>query len=471
MQTLNFFPSLMQGSLADMPAARAKIERIMTAALRAVDPGEAVRRNMQRRGDHLLAAGREYDLARFRRARIVGIGKASAPMTNAAASILAPYLSDGVIVTKQGYLGDLDGLERIKCLEAGHPFPDQRSIQSAGRIASLLAEGQADDLVVVLISGGGSALVVSPAPGISLADFQTLTGALLASGADIQEINSVRKHLDVIKGGGLARLAAPATLITLILSDVIGDALDVIASGPTVPDSSRFRDAYQVLQRYTLLDQVPAAVVERLRNGIDGQIAETPKPDDPAFDRVYNIVVGSNILAAQAALAQAQVEGFQAMLLTTFLQGEALHAGRFLGAILRQVATTGQPLARPTCLIAGGETTVTLSSGAGTHIDPGATGGRNQEMALAAMREIAGIPHVALVTLATDGGDGPTDAAGAIVTGESLERARLLGLNPEEYLARHDSYHLFSAMGDLLKPGPTQTNVNDLAFVFAFETP
>jgi hydroxypyruvate reductase len=468
MRALQFFPTEPAGSLARMPESQPVIERILAAALQAVDPAQAVQRSLTRRGDSLFAGGRDYDLTRFRKVRIVAVGKASAPMALAAAELLEPFFSDGIIITKQGYLMDQQSLDKFECLHASHPIPDEHSVHSARQIASRLAVSEADDLIVVLISGGGSALMVSPASGIGLADIQALTSALLASGADIQEINTLRKHLDLIKGGGLARLAAPATLITLILSDVIGDPLDVIASGPTVPDPTTFEQAYQILERYKLLEQTPAAVTRRLQRGRDGSIAETPKPNEPIFDRVQNIIIGSNILAAQAAQQQAKQEGFNSLLLTTYLQGEARQAGRFLGAILRQIDATGQPLPRPACLIIGGETTVTLESRPADKMDSPASGGRNQELALAAVNEIMGISQVALVTLATDGGDGPTDAAGALVTGESMSRARQLGLNPHDYLNRHDSYHFFSAMDDLLMTGPTHTNVNDLAFLFAF---
>ena len=264
----------------------------------------------------------------------------------------------------------------------------------------------------------------------------------------------------LFRSGGLARLAHPASVITLILSDVVGNPLDVIGSGPTVPDTSSFADAYAVLERYGVVADAPAPIVDRLRLGIAGQIAETLKPGDPRFARVHNLIVGSNRQAAEAALAAARTAGFNTLLLTTFLQAEAREAGRMLAAVARELADSDHPLSRPACIIAGGETTVTLR-GTGR-------GGRNQELALAAVADLAGLPDLALVALATDGGDGPTDAAGAVVTGATLDRARALGLNPAAYLARNDAYSFFDALGDLLKPGPTETNVNDLAFVFAF---
>jgi hydroxypyruvate reductase len=327
---------------------------------------------------------------------------------------------------------------------------------------SLLHSAQAGDLVIVVISGGGSALLTAPAEGLALADLQALTNALLACGANIQEINTLRKHLDGIKGGGLARAAFPADVLTLILSDVIGDPLDVIASGPTVPDPTTFADALGVLERYRLVEQIPQTVLHHLRQGAGGLSPETPKPGEPLFDHVQNVIVGSNRQAALAAVAQARLEGMNSLLLTSYLQGEASQAGRFAAALARQIAGQGEPLSRPACLVLGGETTVTLSNSTGL-------GGRNQELALGSVLDLAGLPGVVIVTLATDGGDGPTDAAGAVVTGETLGRALALGLAPHQFLAQHDAYHFFEPLGDLLRPGPTLTNVNDLVFVFAFQ--
>jgi hydroxypyruvate reductase len=258
----------------------------------------------------------------------------------------------------------------------------------------------------------------------------------------------------------LAQHAAPAQVATLILSDVVGDPLDVIASGPTVPDTTTFADALKALEKYEIREQVPAPIMEHLQHGILGEIADTPKVGDPIFGQVQNTVIGNNYQAARAALKVAQTEGFNTLLLTTSLQGEARQAGKMLAAIAKQVVTTGEPIPRPACIIAGGETTVTIRGDG--------LGGRNQELALAAVSELAGLPDVMLITLATDGDDGPTDAAGALATGETWERAKLSGLAPFEYLARNASHEFFDPLGDLLKPGPTQTNVNDLTFLIIF---
>ncbi|HWQ15006.1 MAG TPA: DUF4147 domain-containing protein, partial [Roseiflexaceae bacterium] len=344
-------------------------------------------------------------------------------------------------------------------IEAGHPVPDERSVAAGRAVAALLAGATERDLVLVLISGGGSALLTLPVPGVALDDMQALTRALLASGASINEINALRKHLDRVKGGGLARMAHPATLAALALSDVVGSPLDVIASGPTVADTSTFADAWGVLERYGLADSAPGPILDHLRRGLAGAAPETPKPGDPALEGVQNVVVGSNAQAAAAALEAARAEGFHPLLLTTYLQGEAREIGRALAAVAREIAASGNPLPRPACLVAGGETTVTLR-GAGR-------GGRNQELALAAAADLAGLEGVALVALATDGDDGPTDAAGAVATGETLARAQALGLDLANHLARNDAYPFFAALDDLLRPGPTHTNVNDLMFLFA----
>lgn len=450
---------LLTDTLRELPHGMA-VARILAAALAAVEPGAAVRRFLRREGETLVAGDVVYDLRAFDRVWIIGAGKAGAPMAVAAADIVGERLTGGVIVVKEGHLTTehIAALQpRVALLEAGHPLPDARGVAAGERIAELLTQLGERDLVLALISGGGSALLTRPAPGINLDDLQRLTEVLLACGASINDINTLRRHLDTLKGGGLARLAAPATVITLVLSDVVGDPLDVIASGPTVADPTTFIDALNVLERYTILNQTPVAILRRLQSGARGEIAETPKPGDPALGRVCNLIIGSNRLAAEAALAAAHREGFNALILTTFLQGEARIVGRVLAAIAREIAEHNRPIPRPACIIAGGETTVTLRGDG--------RGGRNQELALAAAADLARAPGALLVALATDGGDGPTDAAGAVVSSTTLQRAERLGLDAAAALDRNDSYPFFDALGDLLRPGATHTNVNDLALV------
>ena len=445
---------LMTSSLKSLPYG-GKVTRILAAALKAVEPGAAVDRHMQRDGDQLIIGKRTFNLSHYQRVLVVGAGKAGAPMARTAAKILGNYLTHALVIVKEGYESENENNQKLVILQAGHPIPDQRGAAGTQRIIELLQSTQPNDLVLCLISGGGSALLVSPVDGLSLDDLQSLTSALLASGATINEINTIRKHLSQVKGGNLARLAAPAHLATLILSDVVGDPLDVIASGPTVPDPTTFKDALDVFIRYQITAPKITTVLQRRQ----ADIVETPKPGDPIFKNVHNLIIGSNRQAAQAAIRYAQEEGFNTLLLTTYLQGEACQAGHFLGAIARQLATTDHPIPKPACIVVGGETTVTLQGDG--------LGGRNTELALSSVAEIDGLENTALVTLATDGGDGPTDAAGAVVTGDTLTRATQVSLDPPDFLVRNDSYNFFEPLGDLLQPGPTQTNVNDLAFIFA----
>ena len=450
--------------------------RIMAAAIQSVEPGAAVAQYMRLEDERLIISEQVYNLNKYRRIFLIGAGKAGAPMAGTAAEILGRRLNESIIIVKEGHTGsyilhDVDYGKTInahapehtvviRILEAGHPLPDERGVIGAQQIEDLLSGTQPDDLVICLISGGGSALLVSPSPGITLDDMQELTTYLLACGANINEINTLRKHLDRVKGGGLAGMAAPAAVATLILSDVIGDPLDVIASGPTVPDPSTYEQAYQILEKYDLLGRVPRSITTHLKEGQRGELPETPKPGDPLFERVQNVIIGSNIQAARAAVNQAQKEGLHTLLLTTWMQGEARQAGRFLAAVGHQINADNQPVVRPACVVVGGETTVTIKGDG--------LGGRNQEMALGAVSGFDGLPDSALITLATDGGDGPTDAAGAVVTGETQYQAHQMGFSPDDFLARNDSYNFFEPLGDLLKPGPTHTNVNDLALLFAW---
>lgn len=440
---------------------RERVWDILSAALAAVDPAQAIRQNVSREGDSLRIGQRSYDLSDYERIFVAGGGKAGSPMVAAIEGILGQRVTAGLVNVKHGHLPrEGANVQRVEIVEAGHPTPDEAGRRGAGRMVEMLSGLTEKDLVICVISGGGSALMTLPQPTISLADVQALTGALLRCGATINEINAVRKHISRIKGGQLARLIHPAHVVSLLLSDVVGNPLDVIASGPTVPDTTTFAQAHGVLEKYDLLDKVPASIVEHLRAGVAGKIAETPKEGDPIFATVYNLVVGSNEIAAWAALNRARELGFNTQLLSTYVEGEAREVAKVLAAVAKEMATSGQPIPRPGCLVVGGETTVTIT-GEGK-------GGRNQEIALAAALAIEGWEDVMVVTLATDGTDGPTDAAGGVATGKTVAWARDLGLDPEKYLANNDSYHFLEALGELIVTGPTNTNVNDLAFVFAF---
>jgi glycerate 2-kinase len=412
---------------------------IFRAALAAADPADAVARYLKR-----------HDFSEYPHIYVIGAGKAGASMALAAERVLGAHISGGLVNVKDGHTAKL---RRIELNECGHPVPDARGVAGAERIARIAAEAARGDLVLCLMSGGGSALLPLPAPPITLEEKQAVTRLLLACGANIHEINAVRKHISLIKGGQLARLAAPATVESLLLSDVIGDNLDVIGSGPTAPDASTFADAAAILDKYALGDRVPASVRERLDRGIRGEIAETPKVDDPLFRRVRNTVIGSNRLALDAAARCARGLGYRTLVLASGIEGETREIARMHAAIAREVAKTGQPVRPPACLITGGETTVTLKGNG--------LGGRNQEFVLAAAIDIAGLPRTVVLSAGTDGSDGPTDAAGAIANGETLRR------NPDarRYLEANDSYHYFEALGDLVKTGPTHTNVMDVRVI------
>jgi glycerate 2-kinase len=439
------------------------VSRIINAALDAVDPYQAVLRAVGMHGSNLIVDDHHYDLDHFERVFIVGGGKAAYPMTAAMAELLGPHLTRGIIITKDGYLPAEEAKERFNNLvvyEAGHPLPDQRGIDATAEIIRLLESAGEHDLVICLISGGGSALLTAPAGDVSLDNLKIMTDQLLRSGATINQINALRKHLDAIKGGGLARRASPAEILSLILSDVIGDPLDVIASGPTTADESTFQDCWAVLELYQLLGKIPESIRETIQKGCEGVIPETLKPGDPILTKIQTKLIANNYLAAQAALEAARKEGFNSLLLSCYIQGEARDFGKIIAAIARQIDVTAQPLQRPACLIMGGETTVTVR-GEGK-------GGRNLETALGSVVDLAGLRDTMLITLATDGGDGLTEAAGAVVDGSTLARAREKGHDPVDYLIRNDSYHFFSELGDLIVTGPTRTNVNDLAFLFNF---
>jgi hydroxypyruvate reductase len=437
-----------------------KAARILNSALSAVDPFSAVMKGLE---NPKFFSGVEKGINSFsdyRNIQLIGAGKAAQPMAEAAQEYFREKISSGIILVKDGYTKNAVLSGRIKIFEASHPIPDQRGINATQEIINLLQKTSKDDLVICLFSGGGSALMNNPVPGISLADIQQLTELLLVSGATINEINTLRKHLDQVKGGQIARLAAPAQVLCLILSDVVGDPLDVIASGPTVPDPTTFQDSIDILKRCAIYELVPGTIRTHFDLGRQGKVAETPKPGEETFNNVCNIVVGSNQTATQAALAQAKIEGFNSFCLTNYLQGEASQVGTYLGSILRQLALHDQPIPRPACIIVGGETTVTIKGDG--------MGGRNQELALGSVSELDGLENVALITLATDGGDGLSDAAGAVVTGETYSRAYSLNLDPRDFLSTNDSHNFFLPLGDLLNIGPTRTNVNDLTFLFAF---
>jgi glycerate 2-kinase len=427
---------------------------IFRAALAAADPTAAVLRYVRVRDGALLAGRVRYPLRDVRKIHVVGAGKAGAAMAQAVEQLALPEEKRGAALVNVKY-GHLAKLRWIELNECGHPVPDTAGVRGAGRIAEIATGAGREDLVLCLISGGASALLPLPAPPVTLEEKQAVTKLLLACGATIHEINAVRKHISSIKGGQLARMAYPARVVALILSDVVGDNLDVIGSGTTAPDASTFASAQAVLEKYGILNEAPASIQERFASGMRGEIRETPKRGDPAFARVQNLIVGSNRLAVEAAAAEARALGFRTLVLSTQIEGETREIARMHAAIVKEIARYGRPLARPACVISGGETTVTLRGNG--------LGGRNQEFVLAAAVEIAGLDRTVVLSGGTDGTDGPTDAAGAIADGSTLER----GLDAQKYLANNDSYHYFEKLGDLVVTGPTNTNVMDVRVMLA----
>jgi hydroxypyruvate reductase len=425
--------------------------QIFEAGLKAVDPKEAVKRFVALEGNILRIGEKELDLGEFDHVWAIGAGKASAAMAQAVEEILGDFLTGGLVIVKYDYLAPL---KKIHLKEAGHPTPDENGWRATQALADKAAKMGGKDLMLFLLSGGGSALLPMPIESITLEEKMATTRLLLNSGASIQEMNTIRKHLSQIKGGQLASLAHPATLVSLILSDVVGDPLDVIASGPTVGDPSTFKDCQAVLDRYSLTEKVPPSVRLYLEAGIRGEVAETPKPNDIIFSNTYNTLVGNNLQALEAAAEEAQMLGYKTLILSSMIEGDTTEAAGFHAALLKEVVRSGHPVEPPACLISGGETTVVVR-GKGK-------GGRNLEFSLAAALDLAGLRAVCLLSGGTDGTDGPTDAAGAVVDGDTVSRALERGLDPKEFLAENDSYHFFQHLGDLLITGPTNTNVMDL---------
>ena len=421
--------------------------RIFHAALKAAAPSQAVLRHVQLARNVLTAGRKRYRLDSFRNVYVIGAGKASAQMAQPIERMLGKRITGGLINIKYGHAARL---RRIELNECGHPLPDRNGELGAQRIAEIARQAGPDDLVVCLISGGASALLPLPAPPVTLVEKQETTRLLLHCGANIHELNCVRKHISALKGGQLAQLAWPATVLALVLSDVIGDDLDVIGSGPTVPDRSTFSEALAILARYGIAGKIPEAVSERLSS----ESLETPKPGDRIFEKVQNLIVGSNRLAVDEAARQARALGYHTLVLSTFIEGETRDVARVHAAIAKEIRATGRPMRPPACVISGGETTVTIRGNG--------LGGRNQEFALAAALDIAGLKDVVVMSAGTDGTDGPTDAAGAIADGRTITRAQAQGLDGAAYLANNDSYHFFERLGDLIKTGPTGTNVADV---------
>jgi glycerate-2-kinase len=428
---------------------------MVQAALASADAGHALRRTVRRDGDDLIVGRRRYGLAKYERLVVVGAGKAAATMARAIEPILGDRLSDGLVITKYGHALPT---KRIAVAEAGHPIPDRAGLKAAGRIMALVRGLTRRDLLVVLLSGGASSLMTAPVAGITLSEKQRVTDQLLRSGAAIGELNTVRKHLSNLKGGRLAALAG-APIVTLALSDVIGDDLSTIGSGPTSPDPTTYLDAVRCLRRHKLWSSAPSRVRVHLLDGTKGRLAETPKPGVRLFRRVQHEILGNNAMAVAALCATARSDGWRTLLLPPF-RNEARVAGAQMGALARSILMRQRPVPRPFCVVAGGETTVTVRGNG--------QGGRAQEFAVAAARVLAGLPDVYVAAFATDGTDGPTDAAGALVSGETERRATRLGIHLDGALTRNDTYRALKRLNCHIVTGPTGTNVNDLYLLFVF---
>jgi hydroxypyruvate reductase/glycerate 2-kinase len=425
---------------------------IMSDAIAAVDPEACIYRSVEKSGNELLIHGRSYDLSHYANIYVIAFGKASIPMSKAMEEILGDSLTSGIAVTKKGFASPLS---RMNVFESAHPTPDNNSIEAGKMIHDFLETTDANDLIFFLISGGGSALVTYPRKGISLTDMAKLTETLIRSGATIDELNVVRKHLCAIKGGGLAKMAFPSESVSLILSDVVDDPLDVIASGPTVPDTSSFVDFHEIIERYNII--LSPAVAGVLDDGLEGVIEETPNSGATVFEKASHYLVGNNSLALLEAEKKASELGYNTMVLTSSVVGEAREVAKVFAAIAREERRRGAPLPLPACILVGGETTVTMK-GRGL-------GGRCQEMALSFAIEVAELNNVLLLAAGTDGNDGTTDCAGAYADGETVQSGKNLQLDARMYLSNNNSYGYFKETGDLIKTGPTGTNVMDIYII------
>ncbi|MEP6933252.1 MAG: glycerate kinase, partial [Nitrospirota bacterium] len=429
---------------------RPLLRKLIVRGLDAVDARKAIGQAISRNGEELVIGRRRYDLRRYERVVVLGAGKATASMAQAVEQRLGSRLHGGFVVVKHGHVAPT---RRIVVAEAGHPVPDRSGQQAAARLCAMVEELGRRDLLIVLLSGGASSLLPAPVSVITLADKQRTTQELLRCGASIREINTVRKHLSRIKGGRLAELTK-ATVATLILSDVLGDDLSAIASGPTAPDPTTYQDAVAILKCYRIWRAVPQRVRRHLEFGCQGLVSETPKPGSSLFRRVHHHIVGSNAAAIKAVVHAAREAGLRTLVQRPTLTGEAQDEGKRFGLLAKNIVQAGKPLQRPCCVVAGGETTVTVT-GTGA-------GGRAQEFAAAAALKIAGLAKVWVVAIGTDGTDGPTDAAGAVVDGHTVARAQRLSVDLKGALKRHNTYPALKRLNQLIVTGPTGTNVNDL---------
>jgi len=440
--------------------ARRLVLGAIEVALPSVDPQRLVKKHVRVDDDRLLIDGFTIGLSKVNRILVVGGGKASAAMAEALFDVLGSRITKGIITVPK-YQKQEFNTGSIELVGAGHPIPTVEADDAVSKMLELVGGLNERDLVFCLLSGGGSALMASPMKGIGLEEKQSITKALLKSGASINELNIVRKHISNVKGGRMAQKIYPAEVIGLIISDVVGDPLETIASGPTYPDPSTFKDAVETLKRYNIWEPAPEAIRRTLENGENGMIPESPKPENRIFEKVHNFIIGRNELACEAALKYLKSNDIDASILTTFLEGEAREVGRTVSSIARYVRSRRRE-ARGVSIILGGETTVTVKGDG--------KGGRNQEFALSACRFIGGVKGLAIATIGTDGIDGFTDSAGGIVDSHTLSRAKEAGLDVESFLQNNDSNSFLEKLGDTIITGPTGTNVNDIVIAVRTES-
>lgn len=439
---------------ASLSRLRQDAATIFKAGIDAVNAETAVLNACRIIGNHLQIHDKSFDLSAVNHVYVIGTGKASADMAAGLESLLEGRITAGAVTVKYRHTRPL---KHVRLIEAAHPVPDHNGVKGAERILEIVDNASEKDLVICLLSGGGSALLPLPAEALTLSDKQKTIRALLDCGAGIDEINAIRKHMSAIKGGRLARRTRPAALITLILSDVVGDKLDVIASGPTVPDDSTFAEDMGIIESYGLKNRIPQSVLSHMAAGISGDTEETPGTDAAVFEGAFSFIIGSNISALKQAQKTAETLGYDPLILSSMIQGESRDVAKFHTAIAREISQTGNPIAPPACLLSGGETTVSISGDG--------LGGRNQEFALAAAIDIKNEEAMVVLCGGTDGTDGPTDAAGAVVDGTTVQKAEAEGISPHTYLKNNDSYNFFKQTGDLLMTGPTGTNVMDLRII------
>jgi glycerate-2-kinase len=425
--------------------------KILEATLLSIDPKKAISNMVKREGNLLIIKNISYDLEKYNRILVIGGGKAGGRMAEAIEDLLGDLIYEGSINIPRSQ--NQYSLKQIKLNQCSHPIPDIDGVKGVKKILDIIKGSSEKDLIICLLSGGGSALMPLPVEGIDLKDLQEITSILLKNGATINDINVVRKHLDGFKGGQLLRSCRKSDVLTLIISDVIGDPLDIIASGPTAPDNSTYNDAIFILKKFGAWTSAPDNIIKWLEKGVQGKIAETPKPDDPLFKKVQNIIVANNLIALETAQNEAKKLGYNSLILSSSIEGEAKIIGGIYASIAREIVLNNRPIQLPAAIIAGGETTVKVHG-------PG-KGGRNQELVLGAVKKITDLPCL-IISIGTDGIDGPTDSAGGLVDGATLSRSQKIGINLDLTMSENDSYNYLDKLGDLIKTGVTGTNVNDI---------